>query len=117
MEKFDEFSTELAEICQKRVHMEKTQKDVVWIPNHLQFEGGDDDFGIQFPIVMRWFGWQETPTTHGAKIGIGDLVNSMNKSKELCMELVDIKWQKWKVVQITEVSNDWRPDQGTFIFG
>ena len=94
MEKVDEFSTALAEIRQKRVHMEKIQKDVVWIPNHLQFEGGDDDFGIQFPIAMSWFGWQETPATHGAEIGSGDFVNSMNKLKELCMELVDIKWRK-----------------------
>ena len=115
MEKFDEFSTKLAEIRQERVHMENISKGVVWIPNHLQFEG-DDDFGIQFPIVMKWFGWQVTPITHGAKIGVGDLVNSMNKSKELCMELVDIKWQKWKVVEIIEVSNDGRPDQRTIIF-
>ena len=77
----------------------------------------DDDCERQFPIAMSWFGWQETPATHGAEIGIGGLLNLVNKSKELCMELVDIKWQKWKVVDIIEVSNDGRPDQRTFIFG
>ena len=66
---------------------------------------------------MSWFGWQETPASYGAEIGIGDLLNSMNKSKELCMELVDIKWKKLKMVEIIEVSNDGRPDQRTFIFG